>query len=188
MKYLALTFSLITALLFSSCETEGPQGPQGPPGFDGRDGAELLTQIYEIADVDFNENNNFSHFEVFADATDLEILDTDLVLVYRQNGVDPNSGDVWQLLPQNFFLDQGILQYNFNHTLNDVEIILDSDNNFDLTTINATDSANFLEGQIFRIAIIPAEIAPDPNTAAKVIGGFNPLSYETIAKDAVFIN
>lgn len=181
MKYIAITLSIIASLFFASCEKEGPQGPAG---FDGEDGAELLTQIYEIAGVDFNASNNFRYFEAFSSSTDLEILDTDLVLIYRQSGIIiENNEPTWELLPATKLIGQGILQYKFEHTKLDFLISFESD--FDLNIISTGDRAEFLDDQIFRIAIIPSKIAPNPNVSAKVIGGVNPLSYENIAKDAV---
>ena len=86
----------------------------------------------------------------------MEVLETDIVLVYilwdqteDDNGVPV---DIWRLLPQTRLLDQGILQYNFDHTFFDVNIFLEA--NFDLGTLAAGDTDN----QIFRVAIIPADM------------------------------
>ena len=88
--------------------------------------------------------------------TTVEVLETDIVLVYilwdqteDDNGVPV---DIWRLLPQTRLLDQGILQYNFDHTFFDVNIFLEA--NFDLGTLAAGDTDN----QIFRVAIIPADM------------------------------
>ena len=59
--------------------------------------------------------------------------------------------DVWRLLPQTRLLNEGILQYNYDHTFFDVSIFLESD--FDLGLLQAGDTDN----QVFRIAIMPAE-------------------------------
>lgn len=155
------TFSTFLVILISlttlSCE-----GPAGPPGFDGRDGLDgadgvnILGSVYDIVG-DFTPGNDYSLFSVFSeDAPGLEVFETDVVLVYiRWEAVDdPNGGapiDVWRLLPQTRLLDQGILQYNYDHTFLDVSIFLESD--FDLATLSPGDTDN----QIFRIAILPAD-------------------------------
>ena len=59
--------------------------------------------------------------------------------------------DVWRLLPQTRLLDQGILQYNYDFTFEDVSIFLESD--FSLATLLPGDINN----QTFRIAILPAD-------------------------------
>jgi hypothetical protein len=62
--------------------------------------------------------------------------------------------DIWRLLPQTILLDQGILQYNYDHTFFDVSVFLDAD--FDLGTLLPV----YTDDQIFRIAIVPAEYGP----------------------------
>ena len=163
--------------LFTACE--GPSGPPGLDGLNGRDGRDGGAVIFEIAGVDFTQANNYSEFQEIPN--DIFIDESDLILVYRQNGEDTNSGDVWQLLPQNFFLDEGTLQYNFNHTRNDVEIVMDS--NFDINTISNQSRESFLEDQIFRIAVVPGAFS---NQNAKILSDF--YEYDVIAKDAKFLN
>lgn len=157
MKKFSLLFSLVLALVTLSCE-----GPQGPPGFDGLDGLDgldgvnILGQVYDITG-DFTPGNDYSIFTVFSDdAPGLEVFETDVVLVYIlwEQLDDPDGGapiDVWRLLPQTRLLDQGILQYNYDHTFLDASIFLEAD--FDLGTLLPGDTAN----QTFRIAILPAD-------------------------------
>jgi hypothetical protein len=52
-------------------------------------------------------------------------------------------------------LNDGVLQYNFDYTLNDVQIFLEGTTNFNNLLPAETDD------QIFRIAVIPAAIAKD---------------------------
>ena len=157
MRKFSLLLSLATALIALSCE--GPAGPPGPPGFDGQDGLDgvnILGQVYDIT-RDFTPGNNYTVFSVFSeDAPSVEVFETDVVLVYiLWEQVDDSGGgapiDVWRLLPQTRLLDQGILQYNYDHTFLDVSIFLESD--FDLATLFPGDTDN----QTFRIAILPAD-------------------------------
>jgi len=146
-------FSL--AFLLGSCE-----GPAGPPGFDGFDGIDgldgvnILGQVYDLTG-NFSSANNYTLFSVFAqDAPSVEVFETDIVLVYiLWDQIDAAGGpiDVWRLLPQTRLLDQGILQYNYDFTFEDVSIFLESD--FSLATLLPGDINN----QTFRIAILPAD-------------------------------
>ena len=66
------------------------------------------------------------------------------------------SADAWSALPQNFFLGNGdIIQYVFNHTFFDVELLIDG--NFDLSLLGS----DFTSDQVFRIAVVPSEFATD---------------------------
>ncbi|MFM1879745.1 MAG: hypothetical protein RLZZ241_2611 [Bacteroidota bacterium] len=150
---IALVFSL--PFLFSSCE-----GPAGPPGYDGIDGVDglnginIVGQVYDITG-DFTAANNYSLYSVFAqDAPGVTVFETDVVLVYiLWEQVDSASGpiDIWRLLPQTRLLNQGILQYNFDFTFQDVSVFLESD--FSLSTLLPGDTQN----QTFRIAILPGD-------------------------------
>ena len=144
-----------------SCE--GPQGPPGLNGFDGldgldgQDGINILGQVLEVEGT-FEAANDYSIFFEFPQS--IEVFESDLVLVYIlfEQTDDPDGGDpidVWRLLPQTRILDQGLLQYNYDHTFLDVSIFLESD--FDLSTLPAGDTDN----QIFRIAVVPAEFGTD---------------------------
>ena len=153
MKKVSFLLALLTAVFFVSCE--GPAGPPGPPGFDGldgldgQDGINILGQVLEIQDS-FTPSNNYSLFYEFP--TTVEVFESDLVLVYvlwEQDG----DVDIWRLLPQTVILNEGLLQYNYDHTFFDVSIFLESD--FDLGLLDPV----FTDDQVFRIAIVPAEFA-----------------------------
>jgi len=80
------------------------------------------------------------------------IIDGDAVLVYRLEAVD-NGLDIWEPLPTAtiFFDDGGFLQYRFNYTLGDVDIIIESD---DLSLIDN----EFMLNQVFRIIVVPSDL------------------------------
>ena len=163
MKNAIQFFGLFLALIIVSCE-----GPAGPPGFDGldgldgldgQDGVNILGKVLEI-EGDFNVGNDYSLFYEFPQT--VEVFESDVVLVYiLWDQTEDGNGDpvdIWRLLPQTRILDQGLLQYNFDHTFLDVNIFLESD--FDLATLQPGDTDN----QIFRIAIMPADF----NSGAKM--------------------
>lgn len=156
MKRITTLFSSFLILLIASCV--GPEGPPGPPGFDGfdgndgQDGVNILGTVLEI-EGDFTFDNDYSIFFEFPQT--VEVFESDIVLVYiLWDQTEDNNGDpvdIWRLLPQTRILDQGLLQYNFDHTFLDVGIFLESD--FDLSTLQPGDTDN----QVFRIAILPAD-------------------------------
>ncbi len=155
MKKISFTLGTLIALFFISCE-----GPAGPPGFDGLngldglDGVNILGQVIEI-EGDFNPSNDFSIFFEFPQT--IEVFESDVVLVYilfdQTEDSNGEAVDVWRLLPQTLIVNQGLLQYNYDHTFLDVNIFLEAD--FDLATLLPGDTDN----QIFRIAVVPADFA-----------------------------
>ncbi|MFD2588244.1 collagen-like protein [Croceitalea marina] len=163
MQKIKLLLGSLAVIFFMSCE-----GPQGPPGFDGlnglngldgQDGVNILGKVVEVQGT-FSAANDYTISYEFPDT--IEVFESDVVLVYLlfEQVDDPNGGDpidVWRLLPQTRILDQGLLQYNYDHTFFDVNIFLESD--FDLTTLPAGDT----DDQIFRIAVVPAEFGEDNN-------------------------
>lgn len=151
MKKLLTSLAIITFLL-ASCEGDrGPQGPEGPPGEDG-DG--LLGYTYErTVNFDyFEEDNLYSAVIEIPDEVNTPEPASDAVLVYRLEVLEDDDGefDTWSLIPQNFFLDEGTIQYVFNHTDIDVEILIDG--NFDISNLDA----GFTDGQTFRIVVLPS--------------------------------
>lgn len=132
----------------------GPQGPQGPAGVDG-----LIGTVFDL-EGDFTAENDYTIFTEYADFTDVEVFDTDVVLVYLRVGQDGEAGGepvyLWRLLPQTYYLDGGgTMQYNYDYTYFDVNIFLAAD--VDLSTLGPA----FTDNQVFRVAIIPASMAQD---------------------------
>ena len=160
MKKIA-TLLFVSIFALTSCSDDGavgpqcPPGPQGPPG---EDGTEILATIFEI-NSDFSYNGEAGLWTTdlitFSDFTDVIVFEEDVVLVYRLDAVgeleDGSTIDEWSLLPQNFFTNDGTIQYVFNHSFLDTEIFIDG--NYDLSDLGP----GFTEDQIFRVVIIPAD-------------------------------
>ncbi|HUH48098.1 MAG TPA: hypothetical protein VLZ54_13145 [Arenibacter sp.] len=162
MKKISLLLGTCAALFFISCE--GPTGPPGYDGFDGENGKDgkdgIIGQVFEVDNVNFGYdagNNLYSHLITFLDFTDFEVITADAVLVYRYDGTidyqDNFSADAWSLIPQNFFLPQGTIQYTNAHTSRDVEIFIDG--NFNLANLDT----GFTNNQLFRIVILPSKFS-----------------------------
>ncbi len=144
------TYTLILlALILISCE--GSVGPPGPPGPPGDDGLGLLGQVFEVV-ADLNAGTNFEYFVEIPQ--EIEVFESDVVMVYRLMGVFEGS-DIWEPLPQTIFRNSGILLYGFDYTLFDVRLFLDGTADFGRLDRDDTD------GLIYRIAIIPADFAKD---------------------------
>lgn len=158
MKKSILYFAALLALLAASCVGadgyDGRDGFDGLDGLDGQDGVNILGQVVDI-EGSFNASNEYSILYEFPQS--VEVFETDVVLVYllwdQTEDSDGVPVDIWRLMPQTRILDQGLLQYNYDHTFFDVNLFLEA--NFDLGTLPSGDTDN----QVFRIAVIPAEAA-----------------------------
>jgi len=155
----------MSAFLFTACSTDGDRGPQGPQGPEGPPGdGGVGATIFEInSEFFYEEETNLWTTDLlpFEDFTSVEVFQTDVVLIYRLDAIgqldDGSDVDEWSMLPQNFFTNEGTLQYVFNHTFVDAEIFIDG--NYDLSSL----SDDFTKDQIFRVAIIPADFFESAN-------------------------
>lgn len=149
MKKITLLFAFI-AFSLTSCSSDEP-GPPGPPG---EPGVNIVGQTFEFEDVDFEyfEDGNF-YATVVVIPEEIEVLPSDAILVYRQEIID--GTETWSMIPQNYFLEEGIIQYVFNYTAEDVELLIDG--NFDLATLDGA----FSQDQFFRFVVVPSDFALD---------------------------
>jgi hypothetical protein len=135
---------IFLAVFAISCE--GPAGPPGFDGFDGVDGINIVGKTYEIANVDFTPQENSIRVTFNQD-----LVNGDAVLVYRLESVDGNL-DVWEPLPTTIFLEgTSFLQYRYLYTLQDVDIIIESD-------VLENISDQFMLDQVFRIIVLPSDL------------------------------
>src|SRR5699024_7975549 len=145
MKKFGIIMSLL--LVFALVACKGDRGPQGPPGVN------ILGQVFETT-IDFNSNNNYSALIHFPN--NVEVYESDAVLVYLLEDIVDGDIDVWAPLPQTYFVENaGTMLYSYNHTFLDVNIFLDAD--FPLSQLPSI----FTQNQTFRIAVVPAEFADD---------------------------
>jgi len=146
MKTMTKIILSLAFLLATACE--------GPPGEDGLDGTSLLGSVFEI-EGDFTAGNEYMLYFEFPNT--IEVFESDVVLVYilweQVAGTGGKKLDVWRLLPQTIVLDEGVLQYNFDYTMSDVQIFLDG--SIDFSTLLPAES----QDQIFRIVVLPADFA-----------------------------
>ena len=149
MKKLSFLFAFI-AISFTSCSSDEP-GPPGPPG---EPGVNIVGQTFEFEDVDFEYFADGNFYATVIDIpAEIEVLSSDAVLVYRREVID--GTETWSMIPQNFFLEGGTIQYVFNHTPDDIELLIDG--NFDLSTLDG----GFTQNQFFRFVVVPSDFALD---------------------------
>ena len=147
-----LSLLILSSFLFMGCD--GDPGPQGPPGPPGQDGVNIVGQAFE-ATVAFED----PEYSVFVEIpASIEVLESDVVLTYLLESVDEGTGaDVWSPLPQTFYLEDGEVQYNYNHTSFDVNIYLHG--NVSLGSLGPA----FTDDQTFRMVVVPADYALNSN-------------------------
>ncbi|HET7361153.1 MAG TPA: hypothetical protein VFI78_04390 [Salinimicrobium sp.] len=165
MKKIVTLIALIGIAFFTltSCSSDGemgPPGPQGPPGEDGLDG--LGYTFEETATFEYSPEDNLWYFPLITIPENVTTInpDADAVLVYRLEIVEANDGgnlDAWSLIPQNFFLEGGTIQYVYNHTAGDVDLIIGG--NFDLSNLDPY----FTDNQTFRIVVVPSDFLSSQN-------------------------
>lgn len=148
-----LTLMFCSIFLFTSCGDDGPPGPPGPQGEVG-DYIVGITYEYDVDFTYFPEENLHSAFLEFP-PTDKP---SDGILVYR--GAVIGGIQTWSLIPQNFFLPEGIIQYVYTHTDQDVELIIDG--NYNLSNL----STQYTQNQVFRVIVVPS----DPEAFASQTG------------------
>jgi|SRR5690554_1945139 len=151
MKNIFLFLTLSSAILFTSCE--GDPGPQGPPG-----GVEYA-KVFEVNVNNYQYDGGVNQLYSSLFTYPFNVYESDAVLAYRLSGTDNTinpPGDVWTQLPQSVFYNDGtgdFFQYNYNYSFLSVQFTIEG--NFPLMNMDPIDAT----GQVFRIAVVPAEFA-----------------------------
>lgn len=140
--------------------TPGPAGPQGPQGPAGPAGTGTTAQVFDLDDFNFTADDDTLGINLTALAqAGITVQESDVILVYRFEAAYINSNNVtipvFSPLPQTKLLSQGTLIYDFFHSHELLGIYLKR--NFNLTTLSANDTEQYLTNQIFRFIIIPGE-------------------------------
>jgi len=141
-KHFFILVSVFGFVFLQSCE--GPSGPRGPQGVPG-----VESEVFEVT-TSFTNANGYSATFVL----NPPILPSDNVLIYELREVI-NRQDVWKLLPQTYFLNLGIMTYNYDFTKSDFRLFLDS--TFDLELLEPSWKNNIT----FRIVVVPGYFSLD---------------------------
>lgn len=152
MKKIFILFAAIGLVALSSCE--GDQGPPGEPGVN------IVGTVYENTSsnyYNFTSTNNYTVGFNFP----TRLIESDVVLVYRFDGVDSANKPVWQALPETYYLNDGTREFSLKYvfTENYVNIYLDGND-------RAAIPADYRLQQIFRIVVVPADFAASVNKSS----------------------
>jgi hypothetical protein len=162
-KVLTQAILVIMLLFLFSCAEEryvpvpgpvGPAGPMGPQGIQGENGF-----IFEYSQVSFTAPT----WEVILPfPEDFTGYDSDIVMVYLLWEVQQTQNgplEIWRPLPQQIMYDEGVLQYNFDHSKFDVRLFLNAQ--FPLDWLGAIDTDDW----VVRVAVLPGNFwgRVDPN-------------------------
>ncbi|TDW52477.1 hypothetical protein EV144_1011167 [Flavobacterium sp. 270] len=144
MKKILTLFAVVGLMAFSSCSND-----------DGGDG-DTIGEVLE-REVDFNSANGYAVSIPLSPA----IYTSDVVLVYHLYAVSGGT-DVWRLMPQTYYMnDGGALDFNYDFTINRVNVFLGAD--FNLNTL----SSDWTQDQVFRIVIVPAAFSGTAKSSIK---------------------
>lgn len=138
MKPIFLFLATIAVAVFSSCE--GPQGPSGT------NGTNVQSEVFELRNVSFIYNPT-DGFNIYRTLTP-NILDADVLLIYRLTSVIDSNTPVWKLVPNAVYATQGEINYDFDFSKEDFKIYVSG--TYDLNT-----TPQYLNNQTFRIVIVP---------------------------------
>ena len=130
MKKITLILAFIGMITLQSCSTN--------------EDTDTISEVFEYTNVNFLPND-YSVVLTYPHS----ILNSDMVLVYRLSGSFQGE-DVWKLLPETYFFDDGTLdlRYDYDFTRFDSELHLEG---FDLAGVNDGYKIN----QIFRVVTVP---------------------------------
>lgn len=146
MKRIFLLLTVVAMTALTGCSND-----------DDRVDNDTIAEVFEIRNVNFNAVGEYG---IFYDLIP-QIYTSDMILVYRLSG---NSGgnDVWKQLPDTVLFEDGTwLDYNFDFTVNDINIYMNG--NFDLSLEPA-----FTNNQLFRVVIIPGYLSNKSASASSV--------------------
>lgn len=174
MKKIMLMFVLLSSAFFYGCE--GPAGPIGPEGQPGAPGPESI--VFDIQG-NLNAANEYSLYYEFPQS--VEVFESDAVLIYRLWGQQEIPGDapadVWRLMPVTAFVNDGFIQYSFDHTFMDLSVFLDG--NVPLANLGG----NWLNNQVFRVVIIPGYFTNAGRTSLDEFKDYNEVKKQFDLKD-----
>lgn len=160
MKKITLLLAFIGTIMLNSCTVN--EVVDRPP-YDDND---TIAEVFEVT-TSFGPNNNFSRLVTF----NPPIYNSDVVLVYHLVAV-VNGADVWKIMPETYYFNDGTLDYkfDFDFTKYDVNLYIDG---YDLISL----PPQIVSNQTFRIVIVPGAFSrknvseyKDYNATIKMLG------------------
>jgi hypothetical protein len=108
----------------------------------------VYPQVYEIRNANFGLDPNEGYLIRQDFPASLEVLQQDVVLMYRLSGTVDSNTPIWQQIPRTLYLPEGELDYDFDFTKNDFSIYAGGTYDLALTP-------TYINNETFRIVIIP---------------------------------
>ena len=115
---------------------------------------DTISEVFEVDNVNFIESGDYT----ITIPLEPRIYSSDVVLVYRLSGADPQGADIWEQIPTTYFLDEGELNFFTDFSVNSVAIYLES-------TFDPMLRQDFSLNQVFRIAIVPGYFSSTVDTS-----------------------
>ncbi len=149
MRKIFMFLAVAGLVSLSACQgDEGPQGPAGPE-----------SQVLELNTVNFGFDNEFGYniYHTFSDFG-LAPYDSDNVLIYRLSGTIDSQTPIWQSIPRTIYFADSSDELDYDFDFSPVDFTIYAGGNFDIST-----EPSYLNGQTFRIVIIPGYFANRKN-------------------------
>ncbi len=147
MKKIITLFAFVSFLAVSSCTTSD----------DFNEDNDTIGVTYENQNAyNFTINNDYSYSFSFP----RRLVESDVVLVYRFDGVDNSGRPVWQSLPETYYFENGTRDFSFKYvfTYDYVNVYLDGND-------PGTIPADYRLDQYFRIVVVPSDFAATVDTS-----------------------
>jgi hypothetical protein len=142
MKKILLLFSVAGMLSLSGCNNDD--------NFDNGNGydQDTVAEVFETIPLTFTAAGEYRSVVTL----DPQLLEADMVLVYRLTDDPDTTLDVWELIPRTVYDAGGVLgaeiDYDYNFTQQDILLYMGSN-------ANLADFPAYTQNQIFRVVIIP---------------------------------
>ncbi|WMJ72865.1 hypothetical protein RCC89_06770 [Cytophagaceae bacterium ABcell3] len=162
---------LIGILVVIGFSCRGPEGPPGPRGPEGPEGPGAL--MWETNPFDFRLRHGEYQYFWPLPYQDVDFYDEDMFLAYALVGFNHYNEPEWEPLPMTVLGSEGVANYTFAASLEEIRFIMTATNDNFFTDPNLTDD------WVMRIVMIPAwwgddwRKGPDWNSYENVKETFN---------------
>jgi len=161
-KFLPLLLLLVSSIFIFSCKDDDDDYVQVDVDYPAV--YDLNLSLIQI------ETNNYGYNQPF----NRPMLSQDIVLVYRKSNPG-ESTPVWAPLPKKYYFGSDDMDYTFDFTTTDVQLDLLA--NFNLSLQNTSFKNTYLNGQTFRVVLVPAVVGKNVNSA-----DLSKMPYEEVIK------
>ena len=141
MKKIAFFLAFIGMIMLQSCSVnENRNVPDN----------DTISKVFELRNIDFNYNPTDGY--TIYQTLNPNVVDSDVVLIYRLTGVINSSTPIWQQIPRTLYLPEGELDYDFDFSRVDFTIYAGSTYDLSLTP-------TYITNETFRLVIIPGYLS-----------------------------